>query len=102
MATGDRSRSRYGLGRGGWVRRLRTPVGFVLTGQPRAAAAEPAPDGLDRGQDAAGVELQCVSTNVFESGKVVIDLRGPGGEDFFMRLAAGPSRPPLGGDRWTP
>ena len=95
MATGDRSRSRYGLGRGGWVRRLRTPVGFVLTGSRGPRPPSLLQTAIDRAQDAAGVELECVSTNVFESGKVVVDLRGPGGEDFFMRLAAGPSRPPL-------
>jgi hypothetical protein len=95
MATGDRSRSRYGLGSGGWFRRLRTPVGFVLT-----ASRGPAPPSLlqaaiERAQDAAGVKLRPVCTNVFESGKVVVDLRGSGGEEFFMRLAAGPSRRPL-------
>jgi Phosphotransferase enzyme family len=95
MATGDRSRSRYGLGRGGWVRRLRTPVGFVLTGSRGPQPPSLLQAAVDRAQKAAGVELQCLSTNVFESGKVVVDLRGPGDEEFFMRLAAGPSRPPL-------
>ena len=50
---------------------------------------------IERAQDAAGVKLRPVCTNVFESGKVVVDLRGSGGEEFFMRLAAGPSRRPL-------
>ena len=77
------------------MRRLRTPVGFVLTGSRGPRPPSLLQTAIDRAQDAAGVELECVSTNVFESGKVVVDLRGPAGEDFFMRLAAGPSRPPL-------
>ncbi|MBN1529704.1 MAG: phosphotransferase [Thermoleophilaceae bacterium] len=95
MATGDRSRSRYGLGRGGWVRRLRTPVGFVLTGSRGPTPPSLLQTAIERAQGAAGVSLEPVCTNVFESGKVVVDLRGPGGEEFFMRLAAGPSRRPL-------
>ena len=93
MATGDCSR--YGLGRGGWVRRLRTPVGFVLTASRGPAPPSLLQTAIERAQDAARVRLRPVSTNVFESGKVVVDLRGSGGEEFFMRLAAGPSRRPL-------
>ena len=66
----------------------------AAAGRGRASLLQTA---IDRAQDAAGVELECVSTTVFESGKVVVDLRGPGGEDFFMRLAAGPSRTPARG-----
>ena len=59
--------------------RLRTPVGFVLTGSRgprgrRACCRRPsiAP------RTPPGSSSRCVSTNVFESGKVVVDLRGPG------------------------
>jgi hypothetical protein len=95
LPTGDRSRSRYGLGPGGWVRRLRTPVGYVLTG-----SRGPRPDSLldiavARAEESAGMPLRRLSTTVFESAKVVICLRGPDGEEFFMRLAAGPARQPL-------
>ena len=95
IATGDRSRSRYGLGSGGWVRRLRTPVGFVLTGSRGPRPASLLDTAIDRAREAAGMPLDCVSTTVFESGRVVVCLRGSTGESFFMRLAAGPSKPPL-------
>jgi hypothetical protein len=95
IATGDRSRSRYGLGRGGWLRRLRTPVGFVLT-----ASRGPRPQSLleaaiSRAEESAGVSLERRSTTVFESGKVVLSLRASDGSERFMRLAAGPAQRPL-------
>ena len=92
IATGDRSRSRYGLGRGGWLRRLRTPVGFVLTGSRGPRAPSLLDTAIDRAREAAGMPLERLSTTVFESGRVMVCLRAPDGESFFMRLAAGPSR----------
>jgi hypothetical protein len=95
LATGDRSRSRYGLGRGGWVRRLRTPVGFVLTGSRGPQPASLLESAIARAQGEAGLELRRLSTTVFESGKVVVLLRARSGEEFFMRLGAGPAEGPL-------
>jgi hypothetical protein len=95
IATGDRSRSRYGLGRGGWLRRLRTPVGFVLTGSRGPTPPSLIDTAIERAREAAGMALEPVSTTVFESGRVVVYLTGSNGESFFMRLAAGPSRPQL-------
>ena len=95
IATGDRSRSRYGLGRGGWLRRLRTPVGFVLTGSRGPTPPSLIDMAIERAAEAAGTTLERASTTVFESGRVVVCLRGSAGESFFMRLAAGPSRRPL-------
>ncbi len=95
IATGDRSRSRYGLGRGGWLRRLRTPVGFVLTGSRGPTPPSLIDTAIERAGEAAGTDLERASTTVFESGRVVVCLRGSEGESFFMRLAAGPSRRPL-------
>ena len=92
IATGDRSRSRYGLGRGGWLRRLRTPVGFVLTGTRGPRAPSLLDTAIDRARESAGLPLERLSTTVFESGRVMVCLRAPDGESFFMRLAAGPSR----------
>ena len=95
LATGDRSRSRYGLGPGGWVRRLRTPVGFVLTGSRGPQPASLLETAIARAEESVGVALRRLSVTVFESGKVVASLRAPDGEEFFMRLAAGPAQGPL-------
>jgi len=95
LATGDRSRSRYGLGRGGWVKRLRTPVGYVLTGSRGAQPASLLEAVLAEAEASTGVSLHRRSTTVFESGKVVMDLRGNDDREYFMRLAAGPSLGPL-------
>ncbi|HEU0023647.1 MAG TPA: phosphotransferase [Thermoleophilaceae bacterium] len=95
LATGDRSRSRYGLGPGGWVRRLRTPVGFVLTGSRGPMPASLLDTAIAHSEESIGMPLRRLSTTVFESAKVVVCLRGPAGEEFFMRLAAGPAREPL-------
>ncbi len=95
LATGDRSRSRYGLGRGGWLKRLRTPVGYVLTGSRGQQPASLLQAVLAEAEATTGVSLHRRSTTVFESGKVVMDLRGDDHREYFMRLAAGPSLGPL-------
>ena len=79
LATGDRSRSRYGLGRGGWLRRLRTPVGYVLTGSLGPQPASLIQAVLAEAEGTTGVSLHRRSTTVFESGKVVIELQGDDG-----------------------
>ncbi len=95
LATGDRSRSRYGLGRGGWIKRMRTPVGYVLTGSRGAQPASLIQAVLAEAAAATGISLHRRSTTVFESGKVVMELRGGDGREYFMRLAAGPALGPL-------
>ncbi len=95
LATGDRSRSRYGLGRGGWIKRLRTPVGYVLTGSRGQQPASLLQAVLAEAEATTGVSLHRRSTTVFESGKVVMELRGDDDREYFMRLAAGPALGPL-------
>jgi len=94
IATGDRSR-RYGLGRGGWLRRLRTPTGFVLTGSRGPSPASLLETAMARAGESVGVGLERRSTTVFESGKVMMAVRSDDGQDLFMRLAAGPAQRPL-------
>ena len=50
---------------------------------------------LTEAEASAGVSLERRSTTVFESGKVVMDLRGDDSREYFMRLAAGPALRPL-------
>ena len=94
IATGDRSRSRYGLGRGGWLRRLRTPVGFVLTGTRGPRAPSLLDTAIDRAREAAGVPLERLSTTVFESGRVMVCLRGSDGEALLHEACRGPVQAP--------
>ena len=79
----------------GLAKRLRTPVGYVLTGSRGPQPASLLQAVLGRGGGANGVSLQRRSTTVFESGKVVMDLRGDDCREYFMRLAAGPALGPL-------
>jgi aminoglycoside phosphotransferase (APT) family kinase protein len=90
--TGERARPRYGLGRGGWYRRLRFPVGSIVVG----AAGERWPSivevATERAAEELGSALTRRATNVFASGKLGIELSDANDAAFFLWLAAGPAR----------
>lgn len=87
MRTGDRSRASYGLGRGGWLRRRRLPLGSIVTGRherratvAEAAAAEAAPM-LNR-------TLAPHEANVVHSGKLGIRLVDSQGDAHHLSIVA--------------
>jgi peptidoglycan/xylan/chitin deacetylase (PgdA/CDA1 family) len=97
VLTGDRSRARYGVGSGGWVKRHRVPLGSLVI----ATEADPPPSAVDEAQRLACEVLDRPLTrkaaNVFESGKLALELVDSDRRVYFVSLGAGPSA--LGLDR---
>jgi Phosphotransferase enzyme family len=92
VLTGERARPRYGLGRGGWFRRLRFPVGSIVVG----TAPERRPSVIEvatvRASQALGRPLARRSTNVFASGKLGIEVIDAKGAVYYLWVAAGSAR----------
>jgi hypothetical protein len=89
VLTGERARSSYGLGRGGWIRRLRFPVGSIVVGtalEDRPAVTDVATDLAGR---ALGSRLTRRSIDVFASGKLALKVVDSEGTAYFLWLAAG-------------
>jgi hypothetical protein len=95
VPTGDRVRTKYGLGPGGWIGRRRLPVGSIVIG----ARTEPSPSVIevaaDRAGQALGRALSRRSATAFESGKVAVDLRDSEGAAYYLWIAAGSAREAL-------
>jgi|GEM_PF-4238361 len=91
--TGDRSR-KHGLGRGGWATRRRVPAGWVLTAssRPRRSFVGAA---IARAEAELGTPLRRRCAEVYESGKLQLELSAAGGERYLLRLGAGPARASL-------
>jgi len=91
VLTGERVRARYGLGRGGWIRRLRLPVGSIVVGtalERRSSVVEAA---TDRAGQALGRPLVPRSTDVYASGKLGVELADSQGARYYLWVAAPPA-----------
>jgi Phosphotransferase enzyme family len=90
--TGERARTRYGLGRGGWIRRARLPIGSIVIG----AVLERNRSVVEAATERAALEIQSPlaprSTNVFASGKLGLELGDPDGGTYYLWLAAASAR----------
>jgi hypothetical protein len=92
VLTGERVQMRYGLGRGGWIRRLRLPVGSIVVGavgERRRSLVEAA---IEHAAHELGKPLVPRSTNVFASGKLGLELADSDGAGYYLWLAAGSAR----------
>jgi hypothetical protein len=89
VLTGDRARPRYGLGRGGWIRRLRLPIGSIVTGAAHGRRRSVIEAATDRAGRALGSPLTRRSANVFESGKLAVEFVDSEGAAYYLWLAAG-------------
>jgi hypothetical protein len=95
VLTGDRRAPQYGLGRGGWIRRRRIPIGSIVIGtalEPPRSVVEVT---TDRAGQALGTRLTRRSADVFESGKLAVDLVDSQGSAYNLWLAAGSPRKEL-------
>jgi hypothetical protein len=92
VLTGERARTRYGLGRGGWIRRVRLPVGSIVVG----AVPERRCSVVEAATERAARELQSPlarrSTNVFASGKLGLEVGDSKGAAYYLWLAAASAR----------
>jgi hypothetical protein len=91
VLTGERTRTRYGLGRGGWIRRLRLPVGSIVVGtvlERRGTVVEAA---IERATQELRSPLVRRSTNVF-GGKVGLELGDSEGAAYYLWVAAAAAR----------
>jgi len=92
VLTGERARTRYGLGRGGWIRRVRLPVGSIVVGtvlERRGSMVEAA---IERAAEELRSPLVRRSTNVFASGKLGLELGDSEGDTYYLWLAAASAR----------
>jgi hypothetical protein len=92
VLTGERVRTRYGLGRGGWIRRVRLPVGSIVVGtvlERRCSVVEAA---TERAAQKLRSPLARRSTNVFASGKLGLELGDSEGATYYLWLAAASAR----------
>jgi peptidoglycan/xylan/chitin deacetylase (PgdA/CDA1 family) len=102
VLTGDRVRVRYGLGSGGWLGRLRFPAGSIVVGTRDAAGS-----GDSSVVDAAIADaaqrldnpLQPQLANVFESGKLGVELADAAEARYFLSVAAPETSDGLGRSR---
>ncbi len=95
VPTGERARLRYGLGRGGWFRRARLPVGSIVVGKGLEREPSVAEAATDRAAQALGGPVRRRSTDVFATGKLALQLTGPGGPAYYLWVAAGTAREEL-------
>jgi hypothetical protein len=92
VLTGERSRTRYGLGRGGWIGRARLPIGSIVIG----AMLERSRSVVEAATERAAQEIQSPltprSTNIFASGKLGLELGDADGGAYYLWLAAASAR----------
>ncbi|HSD25234.1 MAG TPA: phosphotransferase [Solirubrobacterales bacterium] len=92
VLTGERTRTRYGLGRGGWIRRVRLPVGSIMVGtvpERRGTMVEAA---TERAAQSLRSRLVRRSTDVFASGKLGLELGDSEGAAYYLWVAAASAR----------
>lgn len=86
---GNRSLSRYGVGPGGWLTRRRLPEGAVVVGSTGKREPSAIDEVLAKVTDELREPLERVSTEIFPSGKLAIELLGQRGCRFFLSITAG-------------
>jgi len=92
VLTGERTRTRYGLGRGGWIRRVRLPVGSIVVGTVLERRGSMVDAAIDRAAQELRSPLVRRSTDVFASGKLGLELGDPEGAAYYLWVAAASAR----------
>ena len=89
IRTGDRSLPRYGLGPGGWLKRRRLPGGAIVIGSTGPRPASVIEEVVSAAARDLGKPLRRLSTDVFPSGKLAVELAGAEDEPYFLSITAG-------------
>ena len=89
IRTGDRSLPRYGIGPGGWTRRRRVPGGAIVIGSASQRPPSVIEEVIARAAGDLRRPLNRLSSDVFPSGKIAIELADPENERYFLSIAAG-------------
>jgi Phosphotransferase enzyme family len=92
VLTGERTRTRYGLGRGGWIRRGRLPVGSIVVGTVPERRSSMVETAIERAAEELRSPLVRRSTNVFASGKLGLELGDSEGAAYYLWVAAASAR----------